>query len=41
MEKLLLTPEEVSGALGVGRSKVYDLLRRGKVQRPRRWTHDA
>lgn len=32
MEKLLLTPEEVSEALGVGRSKVHDLLRRGEIQ---------
>jgi excisionase family DNA binding protein len=27
MEKLMLTPEEVADALGVGRSTVYDLLR--------------
>ncbi|WP_427795415.1 helix-turn-helix domain-containing protein [Clavibacter nebraskensis] len=27
MEKLMLTPEEVADALGVGRSAVYDLMR--------------
>ncbi|MFF2273571.1 helix-turn-helix domain-containing protein [Agromyces sp. NPDC058136] len=27
MEKLMLTPEEVADALGIGRSTVYDLLR--------------
>jgi excisionase family DNA binding protein len=27
MEKLLLSPEEAAGALGVGRSRVYDLMR--------------
>jgi excisionase family DNA binding protein len=27
MEKLLLTPEEAAEALGVGRSRVYDLMR--------------
>lgn len=27
MEKLLLTPEEAGAALGVGRSRVYDLMR--------------
>ena len=27
MEKLLLSPEEAAEALGVGRSRVYDLMR--------------
>lgn len=27
MEKLLLTPEEAGAVLGVGRSRVYDLMR--------------
>ncbi len=27
MEKLLLTPEEAGTVLGVGRSRVYDLMR--------------
>jgi hypothetical protein len=27
MEKLLLSPEEAAQALGVGRSRVYDLIR--------------
>jgi len=27
MDKLLLTPEEAAEALGVGRSRVYDLMR--------------
>jgi excisionase family DNA binding protein len=27
MEKLLLSPEEAAHALGVGRSRVYDLMR--------------
>jgi excisionase family DNA binding protein len=27
MEKLLLSPEEAAEALGVGRSRVYDLIR--------------
>ncbi|PPH67650.1 helix-turn-helix domain-containing protein [Rathayibacter rathayi] len=31
MEKLMLTPEEVGDALGVGRSTVYDLLRLKKL----------
>lgn len=26
MEKLLLTPEEAAEALGIGRSKVYELI---------------
>lgn len=29
MEKLLLTPEEAAYTLGIGRSKVYVLLRAG------------
>lgn len=31
MEKLLLTPEEAADALGVGRSKVYQLLGAGHL----------
>ena len=27
MDKLLLTPEEVAEALGIGRTKVYELIR--------------
>lgn len=29
MDKLLLTPEEAAGVLGLGRTKVYELLRSG------------
>jgi excisionase family DNA binding protein len=32
MEKLLLTPEEAARALGVGRCKVFDLIRRGQLR---------
>jgi len=32
MDKLLLTPEEAANALGIGRSKIYQLLRDGKVR---------
>jgi excisionase family DNA binding protein len=32
MDKLLLTPEEAAEALGVGRCKVYDLIRRGRLR---------
>lgn len=31
MEKLLLTPEEAAQTLGIGRSKVYELLRAGSL----------
>jgi excisionase family DNA binding protein len=30
--KLLLTPEEAAQALGIGRSHVYELLRRGQLK---------
>ena len=41
MEKMLLTPEEVAGVLGIGRSTVYNLigehlLRSFKIGRSRR-----
>lgn len=32
MDKLLLTPEEAAQALGVGRCKVFDLIRRGRLR---------
>jgi excisionase family DNA binding protein len=32
MDKLLLTPEEAAGALGICRSKLYDLLRAGAIE---------
>ena len=32
MEKLLLTPEEASAALGICRSKLYKLLRAGVIE---------
>jgi excisionase family DNA binding protein len=32
MEKLLLTAEETAKVLGIGRSKVYELLRSGAIQ---------
>jgi excisionase family DNA binding protein len=32
MEKLLLTAEETAEVLGIGRSKVYELLRSGAIQ---------
>ena len=32
MDKLLLTPTEAAAALGVGRSKVYELLQCGSLQ---------
>jgi len=32
VDKLLLTPEEAASALGIGRSKVYQLMRDGKVR---------
>ena len=31
MDKLLLTPTEAAAALGVGRSKVYELMRSGTL----------
>lgn len=31
MDKLLLTPAETAAALGIGRSKVYELLQTGKL----------
>ncbi|MCY7365122.1 MAG: helix-turn-helix domain-containing protein [Frankiaceae bacterium] len=32
MEKLLLTPIEAATALGIGRSKVYELMQSGQLQ---------
>jgi excisionase family DNA binding protein len=32
MERLLLTPEEVAEALGIGRTKVYELMRLGLIE---------
>lgn len=32
MDKLLLTPTEAAEALGIGRSKLYELMRTGVVQ---------
>jgi len=32
MEKLLFTPEEAAGVLSVGRSTVYELMRRGRLR---------
>jgi len=32
MDKLLLTPEETAGVLGICRSKVYELLRAGVIE---------
>ena len=31
MEKLLLSPEEAAEVLGVGRSRVYDLMRKREL----------
>lgn len=31
MDKLLLTPSEAASALGIGRSKVYQLLQTGEL----------
>jgi len=31
MDKLLLTPQEAADALGIGRSKLYQLMRTGTV----------
>lgn len=32
MDKLLLTPKEAAEVLGIGRSKLYELLRAGAIQ---------
>jgi excisionase family DNA binding protein len=32
MDKLLLTPTEAAAALGIGRSKVYELLQTGQLR---------
>ena len=32
MERLLLTPTEAAEALGIGRWKLYDLMRKGLLQ---------
>jgi excisionase family DNA binding protein len=32
MDKLLLTPTEAASALGIGRSKVYELMQTGQLQ---------
>lgn len=32
MDKLLLTPEEAARAIGLGRTKVYELLRAGVLE---------
>jgi excisionase family DNA binding protein len=32
MDKLLLTPEEVGEVLGIGRTKVYELMRLGLIE---------
>ena len=32
MEKLLLSPEEVAEVLGLGRSRIYDLMRTRELQ---------
>jgi excisionase family DNA binding protein len=32
MERLLLTPEETAEMLGIGRTKVYELLRLGLIE---------
>ena len=32
MERLLLRPEEVCRALGLGRTKVFELLARGEIE---------
>lgn len=31
MDKLLLTPEEAAQALGIGRTKVYELIALGEI----------
>jgi excisionase family DNA binding protein len=35
MDKLLLTPAEAAAALGIGRSKVYELLHTGQLHSAR------
>lgn len=35
MNKLLLTPEEAGDLIGVGRARVYELLRRGAIESAR------
>ena len=32
MERLLLTAEETAGILGIGRTKVYELMRLGLIE---------
>lgn len=32
MDKLLLTPIEAAAALGIGRSKIYELMQTGQLQ---------
>jgi excisionase family DNA binding protein len=32
MDKLLLTPEEIAEVLGIGRTKVYELIRLGVIE---------
>jgi excisionase family DNA binding protein len=32
MDRLLLTPEEVAEMLGIGRTKVYELMRLGLIE---------
>ena len=32
MDKLLLTPDEAARAIGLGRSKLYELLRAGAIE---------
>ena len=46
MNKLLLTAEEAAEIIGVGKSKMYELVRRGAIEsvrigRCRRIPHDA
>lgn len=32
LQKLLLTPEEAAEVIGIGRSKMYELIRRGEIR---------
>lgn len=32
MDRILLTPTEAAAALGIGRSKLYELLRQGRIR---------
>jgi excisionase family DNA binding protein len=32
MDRILLTPTEAADALGIGRSKLYELLRQGRIR---------